>query len=134
MICNSNFYGELRIIFLNGLTFAGFNVVDIKKLYQNTKLPVISVVRKEPDLNEIRKAIKNLPEFNFRLQAMENAGKLYTVKTRNGYNPIYIQKVGILYTDARKILKKTSIISNIPEPLRVSHIIASGLICLREKV
>jgi endonuclease V-like protein UPF0215 family len=134
MICNSNLYGEIRIVLLNGLTFAGFNVVDIKKLFQKTKLPVISIVRKKPDLNEIKKAIKNLPDFEFRWKAMENAGELFTVKTRNGYNPIYIQKAGILFEDATKILKKASIISNVPEPLRVSHIIASGLICLKEKV
>jgi endonuclease V-like protein UPF0215 family len=134
MICNSTFYREIRIILLNGLTFAGFNIVDIKKLYRKTKLPIISLVRKEPNLNKIRKAIKNIPDFKIRWQAIQNAGKLYSVKTRDGQNPIYIQKIGILYEDAKKILKKTSIISNIPEPLRVSHIIASGLICLREKV
>ncbi len=127
MIESSPYYRELRVVVLDGVTFAGFNVVDISKLSRRVDLPVMSVVREKPDLEEIRSALKNLPDFEVRWQAMENAGKLFEVETRNGENPVYLHMAGILREDAENVMKKTSIRSNIPEALRVAHIIASGL-------
>jgi endonuclease V-like protein UPF0215 family len=134
MITGSPFYGEIRVIVLDGVTFAGFNVVDISKLSLSVDLPVISVVREKPDLEEIRSALKNLPDFEIRWRAMENAGKLFEVETRKGENPVYMHIAGILREDAEKIMKKTSTRSLIPEALRVAHIVASGLSRSREKI
>ena len=134
MIESSPYYRELRIVVLDGVTFAGFNVVDISKLSRRVELPVISVTRKKPDLEEIRSALKNLPEFEIRWRAMENAGKIFEVETRKGENPVYMHIAGILREDAEKIMKKTSTRSLIPEALRVAHIIASGLTRSRENI
>jgi endonuclease V-like protein UPF0215 family len=65
---------------------------------------------------------------------MENAGELFEVVTRRGENPVYIHTAGILLDDAKKIIQRTSTHSLIPEALRVAHIIASGVSCLREKI
>ena len=127
MIKNSPYYKELRAIILDGVTFAGFNVVDISELYDRVDLPVMSVAREKPDLEKIRGALKNLPDFEKRWQAMENAGELFDVETRDGENPVYVQTAGILREDAENIIKKMSTQSNIPEMLRVAHIVASGL-------
>ena len=127
MIKNSPYYKELRAIILDGVTFAGFNVVDISELYDRVDLPVMSVAREKPDLEKIRGALKNLPDFEKRWQAMENAGELFEVETRDGENPVYVQTAGILREDAENIIKKMSTQSNIPEMLRVAHILASGL-------
>ena len=134
MIESSPYYRELRIVVLDGVTFAGFNVVDISKLSRRVDLPVISVARKKPELEEIRSALKNLPDFEIRWRAMENAGKIFEVETRKGENPVYMHIAGILREDAEKIMKKTSTRSLIPEALRVAHIIASGLTRSREKI
>jgi uncharacterized protein len=134
MIMGSPFYGEIRVVVLDGVTFAGFNVVDISELSRWVDLPVISVVREKPDLEEIRRALKNLSDFEIRWRAMENAGKLFEVETRKGENPVYMHMAGILREDAEKIMKKTSTRSLIPEALRVAHIIASGLTRSREKI
>lgn len=127
MILNSPHYKQLRIIMLNGITFAGFNVVNIKKLNEETRLPVIAVSREKPNLEEIRQALKNLPKSEERWQAVESAGQIFEVSTRNGDGKIYMQIAGILKEDAEKILKLTSTRSSIPEALRVAHLIASGI-------
>jgi endonuclease V-like protein UPF0215 family len=134
MIESSPYYRELRVVVLDGVTFAGFNVVDISKLSRRIELPVISVTRKKPDLEEIRSALKNLPEFEIRWRAMENSGKIFEVETRKGENPVYMHIAGILREDAEKIMKKASTRSLIPEALRVAHIVASGLTRSREKI
>jgi endonuclease V-like protein UPF0215 family len=134
MIKGSPYYREIRVVVLDGVTFAGFNVVDITELSRRIDLPVIAVAREKPDMERIRRALENLPDFEIRWQAMENAGKVMEIKTRNGENPVYMHIAGILREDAEKIMKKTSVRSNIPEALRVAHIIASGLTRSKEKI
>ncbi len=134
MIMNSPHYEQLRVVVLNGVTLAGFNVVDLKQLFNKTGLPVIAVARDKPDFEEIRKALENLAESGKRWKAMENAGRLIEVKTRDVEEPIHVQFVGISERDVRRILKRTSTRSNIPEALRVAHIIASGLTRSEEKI
>jgi uncharacterized protein len=134
MIEGSPFYGELRVIVLDGVTFGGFNVVDISELSRRTGLPVISVTRQKPDLKTIRSALRHLPAFESRWQAMENAGELFEIVTRKGENPIFVHISGTLLEDAKEILKIASTRSNVPEALRVAHLIASGLASSKEKV
>jgi len=127
MIINSPHYKQLRVIMLNGITFAGFNVADIKKLTAKTKLPVISVTREKPNFAEIREALRNLPKSEERWKTMLNAGEIFEVCTKSGGEKIYMQISGVFEEDAKKILQSTSTRSNIPEALRVAHLIASGI-------
>ena len=112
---------------LNGITFAGFNVVDIKALNAMTGLPVIAVTREKPDLPLIRKALKHLPRSEERWKAVLNAGEISEVSTRKEGEKIYLHVAGVSLVDAEKIVRLTSTRSNIPEALRVAHLIASGI-------
>jgi len=127
MIVNSPHYKQLRVIMLNGITFAGFNVVDIKRLNAKTKLPVIAVTREKPNLDEIHEALKNLPKSEARWRAILNAGKISEVAIRDKSEKIYMQLSGVHEEDAQKILQLTATRSNTPEALRVAHLIASGI-------
>ncbi len=127
MITESPHYQQLRVIMLNGVTLAGFNIVDIAELDERVKLPVIAVTRDRPDFEDIREALRHLSHMEERWRAIEKAGKMVQVRTREGEAPVYMHAVGISEETAKRILKNTSTRSNIPEPLRVAHIIASGL-------
>jgi endonuclease V-like protein UPF0215 family len=127
MITNSSHYRQLRVIMLNGITFGGFNVVDIKALNAKTGLPVVAVTREKPNLTEIHEALKHLPKSEERWSAVLNAGELVEVATRHGKERVYVHAAGISAEDARRVLRLTSTRSNVPEALRVAHLIASGL-------
>jgi endonuclease V-like protein UPF0215 family len=133
MVKLSPHFDQLRVIMLNGITYAGFNIVDIKKLSELTELPVIAVTREEPNFVDICKALKNLPQSEERWKIIENSRNLVRVRTRRGEEPIYMQIAGISRVDAEAIVKATSTRSNVPEALRVAHIIASGLTKSRAK-
>jgi len=133
MITSSPHYPQLRVIMLNGVTLAGFNIVDIKELSQKVKLPVVAVTRDKPNFDDIKKALKNLSHSEQRWRAIEKAGKMFKVRTRNGEEPIYVHVAGLSEEDAKRILKSTSTRSNVPEALRVAHIIASGLVHEKEQ-
>jgi endonuclease V-like protein UPF0215 family len=127
MVTSSRHYKQSRVIMLNGITFAGFNMVDIQALNAATGLPVIAVTREKPDLPLIHKALKHLPRSGERWKAILNAGEISEVSTRREDEKIYLHAAGISMLDAEKIVRLTSTRSNIPEALRVAHLIASGI-------
>jgi endonuclease V-like protein UPF0215 family len=127
MITSSSHYRQLRVIMLNGVTFAGFNIVDVKALNAATNLPIITVTRERPNLARIRKALTNLSKTEERWDAILSGGEIIEVSTRNEKAKVFMQTVGISVEDAQKILQLTSTRSNIPEALRVAHLIASGI-------
>ncbi|MBS7632846.1 DUF99 family protein [Candidatus Bathyarchaeota archaeon] len=127
MILSSPHHKQLRAVFLNGMTFAGFNIVDIKRLSMEIHLPVITVTREKPNLSDIYVALKNLPDCEKRWQIIKSSGEPFEVLANDKKEKIYMQVAGIAKEDAVKILKVTSTRSNIPEPLRVAHLIASGI-------
>ncbi len=127
MITASPHYKQLRVILLNGITFAGFNIVDIKALNAKTGLPVIAVTQKKPNLSKVQKALKHLSQNEERWNALLNAGEITPTKAKRGKQTIYIETAGIPNKTAQQILKQTSTRSNIPEALRAAHLIASGI-------
>ncbi len=122
---------DLRVIMLDGITCAGFNIANIKQIFKETHIPVIVVVRKFPDFEKIRNALKNFADFGERWKLIESAGKpkrtkVKSVEGRDGF--VYIQKCGINLKDAKEIVKISTTRGLIPEPIRLAHIIASGII------
>jgi endonuclease V-like protein UPF0215 family len=120
-------FKDLRVIMLDGIGFGGFNLVDIQRLYDETSLPVIVVVRDMPDFNEIDSALDNLPEKKERWRCIQGAGRPVEVETKPGRS-IHIQYTGIRLLDAKAIVKLSATRSLIPEPVRVAHLIARGVV------
>jgi hypothetical protein len=117
---------DIRVIMLDGLGFAGFNLVDVKRLFEETGLPVIVVVRQMPDFLAIEEAVKKLANREFYRKCIRIAGKPNRVEIRPG-KFIHIQCCGISFLDAAKIVRLSSTRSLIPEPIRVAHLIATGV-------
>ncbi|MBI3190807.1 DUF99 family protein [archaeon] len=120
-IKKSRHHDQLSIIMLNGITFAGFNIADIKKLSKATRMPVIAVMRNKPDMKKFMSAMRRVDNYSKRTKLVKSAGRIYTHKN------IFFQKSGITTEECDEILKKTCVRSKIPEPIRVAHLIASGL-------
>jgi len=125
MINNSPHYNQLSLVMLNGITFGGFNVVDLKKLHLATKLPILALAHDKPDLNGIHEALKNLPKAEERWGMILEAGKIHAIINKG--TTIYLETAGISFDDSEKIIILTSTRSSLPEPLRVAHLIASGV-------
>jgi len=113
---------------VGGIALAGFNVLDIKKLNKKTKLPVIVIIRKKPNLKKIEKALKkaNKKIYKKKLSLIKSAGKIYKLKLKN--KELYFQVAGIRENKAAEIIKISATHAMIPEPIRIAHIIASGIV------
>jgi uncharacterized protein len=125
MINSSPHRGQLRLVMLNGVTFGGFNIADLKELNALTKLPVVALTRDKPDLDAIHEALKHLPETQERWRMVLESGEIYEI-TCKGVK-LYIGLAGIDLVDAQRIVELASTRSCFPEPLRMAHLIASGI-------
>ncbi|MEG3224722.1 MAG: hypothetical protein BME94_04110 [Methanobacteriales archaeon Met13] len=125
MVIGSRHRDQIGVIMLDGITFGGFNVVNIPEMFQKTGIPVIIIMRKKPDLAKMKKALERFSDWKKRWELVKKAGKIQKI---NLPEPIYIQTSGISSEDAEEIVKLATTRSAIPEPIRVAHIIASGVI------
>jgi len=125
MVKNSRNLGQLGVIMLDGITFGGFNLVNIRQIFESTGVPVIVIMRRIPNFERIEKALKRFDDWENRWANVLEAGEVYRV---DNPEPIYMQIHGIEREDAEDIVRLSTTRSAIPEPLRVAHIIAAGIV------
>ncbi len=116
---------QLRVVMLNGVTFGGFNIVDIKKLNALTKLPVVALTHDKPDLQGIHDALAHLPQTEERWHMILEAGEIHEVTCKGA--KLHMGLAGLDLADAQRIVELTSTMGCFPEPLRVAHLVASGV-------
>ncbi len=124
MINKSKISDQLTVILTDGITFAGLNILDINKLNQETGIPVIAVMDRMPNIKKIENLFHS-KHIDDRISIMKLAGKIYETKLNE--KNVYFQVAGISEMDASNILKISTKIGKVPEPLRVVHIIGSGM-------
>ena len=122
MVTRSRFFDHLQVILLQGIALAGFNVVDIGALHQQLGRAVMVVIRRPPDQDAVRRAlIENVPGGSRKWRLVEQAGPIEPMEG------LYVQRVGLDADDAAGLIRRLAINSDIPEPLRTAHMIASGV-------
>ncbi len=138
MVTSSKHYCQIRAIMLDGITYGGFNPIDIAQIHRETDIPVIVVMRRCPDFDKIRLALTHFDDGPERFEIIRRGGKISRVyisdsRIANSRSPVYIQVSGISREDASRIIQITCTRGNIPEPLRVAHLIATGIVCGESK-
>lgn len=122
LVRTSRFCAHIRAILLQGIALAGFNVVDLERLGAALDIPVLVVVRKQPRLQMVKAALlERTPGGAEKWRLIEKHGPL----ERCG--ALWIQRVGLSPHEAAELLAATTSHGNIPEPLRLAHIIAGGV-------
>lgn len=125
MVNSTRHKDQLGVIMLDGVTFGGFNVINIQEIFIKTGVPVIVIMRKFPNFEKIKNALKRFDDCDKRWQDILDAGKVYEIENHEN---IYIQINGIDIEDAKEIIRLSTTRSAIPEPVRVAHIIAAGVV------
>jgi endonuclease V-like protein UPF0215 family len=123
LIERSQFRDHIRAILLHGIAVAGFNVVDIFEVYRALQRPVLVVARRQPDLGAVRRALLGRIRGGARKwQLIERAGPMEPLGN------LYVQRVGLTPEQAAVMLKATTLHGNLPEALRLAHLIAGGIV------
>jgi endonuclease V-like protein UPF0215 family len=122
---NSRFREGLALVMIDGVALGGFNVVDIAAVHAKTGVPIMTVTRKEPDLEAMERAlVARFPDWPERMAVIQRA-PLERIET--SHKPLYVLREGINATDARDLIRGSTVRGALPEPLRIAHLMATAL-------
>lgn len=125
MINKSRFREQIKVVMIDGIALGGFNVVDIGKLYKDTGVPVISITRNKPDYDKMKNALRK--HFNDWERRWKTITKNETFRVKTKHKPVYVGLAGITLNKAETIIKQTTVRGALPEPVRIAHLIATGV-------
>ncbi len=122
ILASTRFRPQLHLVLLQGITFAGFNVVDIRRLAEASGLPVLAVTRRRPNLARIRAALLDrVPGGRDKWRLIEQAGPMEPVAQ------LYVQRAGLTPVEARVALGHAATTGRLPNALRTAHLVAGAL-------
>jgi len=112
---------EIGYILLDGINFAGLNIIDLGKLHEKTSKPVIAVTKNRPDREKFYKALKIVGnEKGF--WDLEDPVKL---ELKDGET--FLQFKGCSEREAKEAARNSIIHGLTPEPVRTAHMIGKIL-------
>ncbi|MGB9622551.1 MAG: DUF99 family protein [Candidatus Bathyarchaeia archaeon] len=119
---------EYSTIILGGITFAGFNIIDPRKIFEEKRSPIIIYSSHKPNNEKILNALKkHFEDWHKRWGIIHSLGNIYEFEVKLGDPPIYFEIIGETLEYAKSILKQYTMIYRVPEPIRVAKIIARGV-------
>ncbi len=121
LLTKSKFFDQVHAVLTDGIAVGGFNVIDLDALAQAVNKPCIAVMRKPPNLEAIKNALENFADAENRWQTILNAGEIYQ------HSAFYYQVKGGDSVQAGKILERVTDTGNVPEALRLAHLIGSAV-------
>jgi uncharacterized protein len=122
MVKGSRFAAHTRLILLEGIALAGFNVVDIHGLAKALEKAVLVVVKRKPDRPAVQRALLDRVRGGRRKWALiEKAGEMEQIEG------LWVQRAGIEMADAVHVIRSLAEHGRMPEPLRVAHLVANVL-------
>ncbi len=123
MIAGTTFLEHAQILLLGGITFGGFNVVDLSGLHARLGLPVLIMARREPRYDAIREALlTKVPGGARKWALIEAAGEMQPCAG------LWVQRAGLDLDDAARAITDLTIHGKLPEPIRVAHLIAGAFV------
>lgn len=111
-----------RALLLDGASFAGFNVVDLEGLAEESGIPCLAFTKGVPDLASMRAALRNVPNPEGKW-ALLSKRRVVTLPTET--SPITISFAGMSQEEAIELLSVTTARGLVPEPLRLAHMVAA---------
>jgi len=121
MLRRSRFADQVKVIMLNSIMLGGLNVADINRISDEFGIPVIAVTRHLPRMERVKKAISHVKNEKQKLKRLAMAGESAGFAA-NGTRR-FAQFAGISNDDVQKIFNAVGL-----EPVRLAHIIASGIV------
>jgi endonuclease V-like protein UPF0215 family len=111
---------HVRAVLIQGITVAGFNIVDINALADELALPVMVVMRRRPKMLQFLAALDKVKNAEHKRRVLERAGPI------EACGKLWVHRAGLSLEEGRDLLERTTLHGAIPEPLRLAHIIAGG--------
>jgi endonuclease V-like protein UPF0215 family len=122
LLAGGKFLPQLHLVLTDGISFGGFNVVDLEALALALGRPCVAVMRRPPDLAAVERAIRRLPRPERRLELLRRAGPVH----RHGGFTFQVR--GAPPEAAGRALARLTDRGAVPEALRLAHLIGAAVL------
>ncbi|RMW37462.1 MAG: DUF99 family protein [Nitrosopumilus sp.] len=118
---------DISYVLISGLIVSMYNIIDIKKLSDKLKIPIIGV--SYHNSTGIEDSLKHhFPDsFESKLDEYEKLGQREKI-TLNTSHDVYVRKEGCTLNEVKHLLDDLTLHGSIPEPIRISQILAKTLL------
>ena len=118
---------DISYVLISGLIISMYNIIDIKKLYSCLKIPIIGISYNESP--GIEYALKHhFPNsFESKISLYHKLGKREKITLNTSHN-IFVRKEGCTLSDVKHLLNELTMHGSVPEPIRVSQLLAKTLL------
>ncbi len=119
---------DVNAIMISGSVLSLYNVLDIDKMHEELKMPVIALSFKKSNSDLARNIGSSFSsrEAEKKIKLLEKLGEPTKLKLATGYE-IFVRAAGINETSSGKLLDKFTLQGSIPEPVRVARLLAKTL-------
>ena len=125
MVRGSRYRAGLAMVLIDGTAVGGFNVIDVDALHASIDRPAVTVTRKKPDLAAMESALRRrFDDWQERLRVIQRHA-VEAIRTKHG--TVWVTYVGASRAEVQEALALTTVRGVLPEPLRVAHLIAAGI-------
>jgi hypothetical protein len=118
----------IKTVFLDGVTYAGFNLVNPYRIYEISSIPVVVIFRYDLELDKILLALKkHFKDYYFRYSVIEQIYKASHILYLNKNTKLRYTAIGISVSETENILYNLCKPFLYPYPLYIADRIASAL-------
>ncbi len=118
---------DINYLLISGLIISLYNIIDIKKIHDSLKIPVIGVTYNDS------KGIESSIKFHFpnsyeeKLKKYAKLGKRKKITLHTSSN-IFVRQEGCTIKEVNYLLDNLTLHGSIPEPLRVAQLLSKSLL------
>ena len=118
---------DISYLILSGLIISMYNIVDVKKLHDSLQIPIIGVTYNESA--GIEDTIKHhFPKsFESKINEYKKLGKRERITLHTSYD-LFVRYEGCTIYEVKQLLNELTLQGSVPEPLRVSQLLANSLL------
>lgn len=121
-IAGFRFRSAIQGVVLGGITVGGLGVVDVVTLAEALGVPVLVVTRRQPDNRELGAALE-AAGLAHRRDVLARIPRAY--RLRDG---LFLAHAGGTRVAAERLAEASLSKANLPEPLRVAHLVARAVV------
>lgn len=109
---------QIKAVLLDGISFAGFNILELDRIATELDRPVVAVTPNRPDREGFREAMKNSGNYDKNFEQLPEYREL---DLKDG--TVYFQFSGCGREEAKELIESSIIHGQVPEPIRVADMI-----------
>jgi hypothetical protein len=126
MISRSRYKDQVKLVMIDGIALAGFNVIDIESLHSSLRVPVVTVTRDRPDLEKMKAALMKYFDDWRQRYSLITRSELVEIETE--HKPVYACGAGVGPEELAQLVRMSTVRGSIPEPIRIAHLVSAAFV------